>query len=227
MALFKAHCSIPVVFISGVDPIKLGVAESIPHPGGNYTGVVNISDELTGKRLEFLRDVLPGACRVVCFTDPAFGLAGTAVFLKQTLADANRLGFEFTSIDVASAEQLPQAFDKAAEQKADALLVVPEPLLFSNRQKIIALASQYKLPAIYNFRIEAAEGGLIAYGADVEAQFRTVAIYVDKILRGEKPGNLPIDQATKPALVINLKTARALGLTVPPILLTEADEVIE
>jgi putative tryptophan/tyrosine transport system substrate-binding protein len=227
MALYKGHCDIPVIFMSGVDPVQLGVAKSVPHPGGNYSGIVNTAGELTGKRLQILRDLLPQASRVACFLNPKNSPSVLASFVEKTNADASRLGFEMITINVTSAEELPQAFDSVIAEKADALLGLPDPVFFSHRETIIALAHAHKLPAIYNFRIEATDGGLIAYGADMEAQYRSVAIYVDKVLQGDKPADLPIEQASKLALVINLKTARALGLTIPSVLLAQADDVIE
>jgi putative tryptophan/tyrosine transport system substrate-binding protein len=142
MALFKVHCSLPVVFIIDVDPIKLGAAESIPHPGGNYTGLVNTANELSGKRLQILRDLLPNASRVASFINPANDPGSLISILEKTAAEATRLGFRFTTIEVASGDEFFQAFAKAADQKADALLLFPDPLIFSNRLKIIALARE-------------------------------------------------------------------------------------
>jgi putative tryptophan/tyrosine transport system substrate-binding protein len=227
MALFKGHCSIPVVFLTGLDPVQLGVAESISRPGSHYTGVFNTGSETGGKQLQIPRSLLPGASRVAIFINPANNPAVVSSVVEKIRIEAARLGFLFNTIEVTGLEGLPRAFATAVEQDQNAVLVPPDPLFFSNHQKIIALARERKLPAMYTFRIEAADGGLIAYGADVEAQYRTVAIYVDKILRGQEPADLPIEQASKLLLVINLKTARELGLEVPPMLLAEADDLIE
>lgn len=227
MAIFRQKASVPVVFAGiGPDPVGLGVIESIRHPGGDFTGITNNANEIIPKRLEMLRELLPDATRVVHFLNP-LNPGATPAYTKGVEDAAAKVGFQMIWVDVKSAAEFPDAFAKAAELKADALFGSADPIAVQNRALIISLAAEHRLPAIYNFRYEATDGGLIAYGADLDAQYRSAAIYVDKVLKGEKTADLPVEQATKLALVVNLMTAKALGLSIPPLLMAQADQVIE
>jgi putative tryptophan/tyrosine transport system substrate-binding protein len=227
MALYKAQADIPVVFAGiGPDPIGLGVVQSMPHPGGNFTGITNNVVELNPKRMQLFRELLPQATRLAYFSNPLNG-GGSPAQDKAREEAAMQFGFQLLTVEIKSAEDFPAAFAKAFELKAEALFGSADPLSVNNRDMIIRLAAEYKLPVIYNFRFEVTDGGLIAYGPDLDAQYRSAAIYIDKVLRSEKTADLPVERATKLFLVINLQTAKALNLTIPSVLLARADEVIE
>jgi putative ABC transport system substrate-binding protein len=226
IALKKTGTSIPVVFtLIGSDPVRLGVVESIPRPGGSFTGIINNNLEIAAKRLQMLKELVPGATRVAMFQNPLNPASAAA--LEETTRQAGPLGIEIIPIEVKRAEDISPAFDRALEEQAQALIKTEDLVTYSNRQTVIELSRQKKLPTMYNYRIEAVDGGLISYGVDTEAQFRRAAVYIDKILRGTKPADLPVEQASRLLLVINLKTAEAIGIQIPPILMARADEVIE
>jgi putative ABC transport system substrate-binding protein len=224
MALKKVGTPIPVVFAGIGDPVRLGVVESIPRPGGNFTGISNRGDEAVAKRLQLFRELVPDIVRVAMFQTPLN--PSLAIIVEEITKSSKILGMEIIPIEIKRGEDLPEAIEQAVQAGAQALISTPDAINFNYRSTIIELSRQKRLPTVYPSPIEARDGGLIAYGADIVAQWRRAAVYVDKILRGAKPADLPIEQGT-PILVINLKTAAALGIQVPWTLLQLADEVIE
>jgi putative ABC transport system substrate-binding protein len=215
---------IPVVFITG-DPVTNGFVRSLAHPGGNLTGVANLSLELYPKRIEALKAALPKLQRLAV-------LAGPTVqphLVEKIVQDASRAQAiePLPVVFVSRPEDLEQAIARAAHARAGALLVTPNPFFNAQRDRLIALALQYRLPALYEFRDFVEAGGFMCYGTDNKDVYRRVASYVDRILRGANPADLPVEQPTKFELIINLKTAKALGLTIPPSVLQRADQVIE
>jgi putative ABC transport system substrate-binding protein len=225
MALKKAGTSIPVVFTGIGDPVRLGVVESIPRPGGNFTGISNRGDEVVAKRLELLKELVPDIIRIAMFQNPLNPAVAITV-VEEITKNAKILGMEMIAIEIRRGEDLPAAIEHAVQAGAQGLMITPDAITFNYRSTIIELLLQKRLPAVYPTPIEARDGGLIAYGADIEAQWRRAAMYVDKILHGAKPADLPVEQGT-PILAINLKTAAALGIQVPWTLSQRADEMIE
>jgi putative ABC transport system substrate-binding protein len=223
-ALQKVETSIPVVFAGIGDPVRLGVVESIPRPGGNFTGISNRGDELVAKRLQLLKELVPDIIRVAMFQNP-FN-PGVAITVEEVTKNSKILGMEMIPVEIKRGEYLPEAIEQAVQAGAQALMITPDAITFNYRKTIIELLLQKRLPAVYPTPIEARDGGLIAYATDIEAQWRRAAVYVDKILRGAKPADLPVEQGT-PIIAINLKTAAALGIQVPWTLSQLADEVIE
>jgi putative ABC transport system substrate-binding protein len=225
IAAKAATSTIPIVFSFGVDPVKLGIVQSLNRPGGNVTGVNSMSNELVGKRLELLRELLPNATRVAMLINPGNATAETQIEDGRAAAKALALGIEFFT---ASADhEIDTAFARGAQARIDALSVGPDSLFNNRRSQIAALAVRYKLPVLYPFRTDVEAGGLISYGTSLADVHRQVGVYTGRILNGEKPADLPVLQPTKFELVINLKTAKVLGLDVPPTLIARADEVIE
>jgi putative ABC transport system substrate-binding protein len=220
-----ATTAIPIVFLIGDDPVKLGLVAAMNRPGGNVTGVTNIAVGLGAKRIELLHELVPSAGRVAILRDPA----GTPVEnTEPELREAARtLGLDLIFLNVSNPSDFVPAFASLAQQQARALLVTDETLFNAHRAELVALAAHHAVPAIYTFREFAAAGGLISYAPSLTDVARMAGVYAGRILKGEKPGNLPIWQPTRFQLVINLKTAKALGLTVPPTMLAIADEVIE
>jgi putative ABC transport system substrate-binding protein len=226
----KASTStIPIVFANGSDPVKLGLVASLNKPGGNVTGVTFLTVELPGKRVDLLRQLLPLATRIAYLSvDPS--VTSTAVAqeaLRDTLTAGHKLGREVIVLIASSDRDFDSVFATSVERGAGALVVGAFPLFISNRAKLAALAARYRLPTIYPGREFALDGGLMSYGASVISNYRQGGVYVGKILKGAKPADLPVEQASRFELVINLKTAKVLGLTVPPTILALADEVIE
>jgi putative ABC transport system substrate-binding protein len=222
--LKQATAIIPVVFPLGPDPVGSGLVASLAQPGGNVTGLSIQSTDLAAKRLEFLREVVPGLrllAIIVNVDNPA-----SVREMREVSAAARTLGLQVDTREVRRAEDITSAF-AALKVQTDALYVVADALAFANRTRILTLALSARLPAIFNNRDWVQSGGLMSYGANFPAQFRRAAELVDKILRGTKPGDIPVEQPTKFELVINLTTAKAFGLTVPESLLLRADEVIE
>jgi putative ABC transport system substrate-binding protein len=217
--------TIPIVMRSTGDPVELGLVASLAHPGGNITGVYSLYAELTPKRLELLKAAIPGLTHVAVLWDPNFPGARSAWKYVQTAAKV--LGLKVTSIEVHREKELDGAFAAAAAAHVGALVTLRSPLFVVHRTQIVALAKKYRLASIYDERQFIDAGGLMAYGANMNDLYRHIAIYADRILKGAKPGDLPVEQPTKFELVINLKTAKALGLTIPPSLLQRADEVIQ
>jgi ABC-type uncharacterized transport system substrate-binding protein len=221
----NATTEIPIVFITS-DPLGTGLVQSLARPGGNLTGISNIQTELYPKRMDVLKAAIPTVRRVATIETTAFG---RRTLLSQIVQEAARaLGIEALPITFAGrVEELDRAFAQAVQQRADAVLFGAHPFFNVNMERILALAARHRLPAIYEFRSFVEAGGLMCYGADMKVVFHRVATYVDKILKGAKPGDLPVEQPTKIELVINLKTAKALGLTIPQSLLLRADHVVE
>jgi len=216
--------TIPIVAATaGTDPVGAGLAMSLGHPGGNLTGFTGFGAELSGKRVEILKEAVPSVTRVAALRNPAMPIAT----LQATGEAARSLGLDLRTVGVAAPDDIPAGFEVAVGAGAEALVVLADVMFFHERARIIALAARHRLPAIYEDREYATDGGLLTYGRDASEQFRLAAGYVDKILKGAKPADLPIQQPTRFQLVVNLKTAKALGLTIPPAILDLADEVIE
>ena len=222
----QATATIPIVMgAADDDPVRLGLIASFARPDGNVTGIVNVGHELAGKRLQLLMEVVPQASRVAILW-PSTGSGGPGGHLRETQAAARPLGIQLQSLEVRNPDGLEHAFNSAVKGRAGALIVVGTDFINSHRARIIDLAARTRLPAIYSFSIWAHQGGLMSYAADSVAQFRRAASYVDRIFKGAKPADLPVEQTRTFELVVNLKTARALGLTLPPSLLARADRVI-
>jgi len=219
-----ASGTIPIVFFVGIDPVGQGLVASLAQPGGNITGVSFQAPELMGKRLELLKAAVPGVTRVAYLWHSA---PNSARSLQELETAARALGIQLHPVEVRAPYPFDQAFAAMAESHADALITKPSAEFLTSRTQIVALAAQTKLPTIFPEREFVEAGGLMAYGNSVLAVFYRVATYVDKILKGAKPPDLPVEQPTKFELVINLKTAKGLGLTIPPTLLFQADEVIQ
>lgn len=217
--------TIPIIMMSGDDPVRLGFVASFNRPGGNITGVSILSGELAAKRLDLLRELVPHAKTIAILINSDFGPSGHFQSDVEAAARALRLSIEFLQAN--NEREIGEAFNTLTQTRADALLVGPGPFLDSRRDLLVSLAAKIAIPAAYETRSTAAVGGLMSYGADVEDGYRRAGRYVGRILKGEKPADLPVDQATKFEFVINLKAAKALGLEVPPTLLARADEVIE
>jgi ABC-type uncharacterized transport system substrate-binding protein len=224
-AVKGATGSIPIVFANVGDPVGTGFVASLAHPGGNVTGQSIVAVELSAKRLELLKEMIPTASSTAII----WNSTNVAVRLgwQEAQEAATLLGMRLVSIEIRTADDIASAFDIAKQQGAQGLIVVPDPVTASHRSAIIELAAKTRMPTMYGQREYVDDGGLMAYGPNYRAVFRRAAIYVDKILKGMQPADLPVEQPTKFELVINLKTARALGLTVPNTLLVAADEVIE
>jgi putative ABC transport system substrate-binding protein len=223
--LLQVTRSVPVVFMVVVDPVGAGFVASLARPGGNATGFTNFEYGLSGKWLELLKQMAPGVTRVAVLRDPAIS-AGIGQFAAiQSMAPS--LGVEVIAVNVRDAADIERDVTAFARSPNDGLIVTGSALTVVHRNLIIKLASQHRLPTVYFQRFLVTGGGLISYGPDIIDQYRRAAGYVDRILKGEKPADLPVQAPTKYELVINLKTAKALGLTVPPTLLATADEVIE
>jgi putative ABC transport system substrate-binding protein len=223
-AVKAATQTVPVVFITG-DPVHEGIVTSLARPGGNLTGFAVLAEELEGKRLEFLKIVLPKATRIGLIWNPAQrNSAGT---LRTMESAAARMGLSVESWPARDARELDQTLAAVAAAKVDALVVLADPVLGFERARIVDFATQKQIPGIYFWREFVEIGGLMSYGTSLSAMYRRAATYVDKILKGANPGDLPIEQPTTFEFVINLNTAKALGLTIPQPLLLRADEVIK
>ena len=226
LAAKAATTTIPIVFVAAEDPVKLGLIASLARPGGNLTGINFLSGEVVAKRLELLRDLVPAATRVAVLVNPT-NAADTETTLREVAAAALTIGFQIQVLNASTSREIEAAFESIGRERPDALFVSPDPFLQSRRVQLAVLAARYTVPATYSGRDYAEAGGLMSYGANVTDAWRQVGVYTGRILKGEKPADLPVMQSTKFELVINLPTARALGLTVPPGLLVSADEVIE
>jgi putative ABC transport system substrate-binding protein len=223
--LLQATRSVPVVFVAVPDPVGIGFVDSLARPGGNATGFAQFEYGISGKWLELLREIAPGVMRVAVLRDPAITAGQGQVGAIQALAPS--FGAEVSPVNVRDTGEIERAIAVFARSSHGGLIVTGSALTLFHRDLIVTLAARHKLPAIYFNRLFVVVGGLISYGADIVDQYRRAADYVDRILKGEKPADLPVQAPTKFELVINLKTAKALGLEVPPMLLARADEVIE
>jgi putative ABC transport system substrate-binding protein len=224
VAAKQATSVIPIVFAAVGDPVGAGLVESLARPGGNVTGLSLQQTDAVGKRLELLREVIPGLHRLAIMANSSNPSAG--LDMREAQATAGTLGLESVTSEIRRPEDIAPAFD-ALKGRVEALYVVNDPLVNTNRVRMNTLALAARLPAIYGFREFVEAGGLMSYGPNYSDLFRRAADYVDKILRGAKPADIPVEQPTKFDLVVNLTTAKALGLQVPPMLLARADEVIE
>ena len=226
-AVKNATKTIPIVMMgAGPDPVKGGLIDSLARPGGNVTGVTNLNPDLGGKRLELLKEAVPKLARVAVLYDPAN--AASVIELKEVLPLAARaLGVTVRSWEVRGADDFDKVFAAMGKRRPDGLYVSGGPLVNASGKRIAGLAVKSRLPSMYVRREFVDAGGLMSYGADTADGYRLVAWYVDKILKGAKPADLPVEQPTKFELIINLKTAKVLGLTIPPSVLARADEIIE
>jgi putative ABC transport system substrate-binding protein len=225
LAAKRATSTIPIVMTSAGDPLGSGLVASLARPGGNVTGMSLMAPDLGGKRLELLKELSPGLARVAVLWNAANPYP--ARVFKETQAAGRTLGIEVQSLEVRSANDFDGAFEAARTQRPDALITVEDPLTVDYRKRIADFAVANRLPSLYGFREFAIAGGLMSYGANIADLVRRAAGYVDKLLKGAKPADLPVEQPTTFELIINLKTAKALGLQVPPTLLARADEIIE
>jgi ABC-type uncharacterized transport system substrate-binding protein len=224
-AMLQATRTVPIVFPTVGDPVAAGFVDSLARPGGNATGFMAFEYSLGGKWLELLKEIAPSVTRAAVFRDPTIP-SGTGMFgAIQSVAPA--LGIEATPVNLRDADEIRRVLSVFARSGNGGLIVTPSSLSFLHRDLIVGLAAQLKLPAVYFLRPFVAVGGLVSYGPDEIEQYRQTAGYVDRILKGEKPADLPVQAPTKHELVINLKTAKASGLDVPPTVLARADEVIE
>lgn len=223
LAAKRATTTIPIVMVNATDPVEAALVASLARPGGNVTGLSQqLTPEIRAKQLQLLKEVLPKSSRVAVLHSPA-----TTVGLREYEAAGQTLEVRVQVVEIRSRDDLGRAFAGIARDRIDALLVPADPFLFTERQRVAELAREHRLPGMYSTREFAEVGGLMSYSARLSEQFRRAAIYVDKILRGARPATLPVESPSQYELVINLKTAKALGLTIPQSLLLRADQLIE
>jgi putative ABC transport system substrate-binding protein len=225
-AVWQETRTIPIVFVDVTDPVGQGFVESLARPGGNVTGFTNFDPMIGSKWLEVLREISPGTTRIAILFNP-ITLPHYNLFLRSVEAAAQYFSVNLTKYQILDAGDFSQVTAEFARGSNGALLILPDIFVINHRKVIIELAARHSLPAVYPFRFFAQEGGLVSYGTDSVHMYREAATYVDRILRGAKPSELPIQASTKFELVINLRTAKRLGLTISPLLLARADEVIE
>jgi putative ABC transport system substrate-binding protein len=225
LAAKAATGTIPIVFVTAADPVSSGLVASLARPGGNVTGLSLLGPELVARQLQLLKEAVPKASRVAVLSNP--DAIYTALMLKETEVAARSLGVRVQLLGVRGADALDRAFSAIRNERPDALFVLFDPILFNHRARIADFANKHRLPAMYPHREYAESGGLMAYGVDLRDNFRRAAAYVDRILKGVKPADLPVEQPTKFELIVNLKTAKALGLTSPSFVLARVNEIIE
>lgn len=218
--------SVPIVFVTN-EPVSAGLVDSLARPGGNNTGLVLMSADIASKWLELICELLPGATRFIALVSSINSGIGTDSQVQSLLAASGSLGKQVSVNQARNMEDLTSIFEAAARRDAQGMLVLSAAIFHGNRQRIVDLAAKYHVPGIYEHRDFADAGGLISYGPDISVAFRRIAYYVDRVLKGAKPADLPVEQPTRFELVINLKTANTLGIAVPPSLLARADVVIE
>jgi putative ABC transport system substrate-binding protein len=224
----QATKTIPIVVNAMGDPVQDGLVASLARPGGNITGTSFLGPELVPKRLALLKELVPRVSRVAVLRQPgAFSESTMRDMLKETTEAADTLGIQLQFLEVRRPDELDRVFSTIAKARAEALFTFPSTMLFAEQRRIVELAAMHRLPAVFNAREFVQLGGLAAYGANLNDLFRRIAVYVDKILKGARPSDLPVEQPTKFELTINIKTAKSLGITVPQTLLARADEVIE
>jgi putative ABC transport system substrate-binding protein len=221
----RATQNIPIVFTAGGDVVKLGLIASLARPGGNLTGLSLLTTELNSKRLELLKETIPTLRRAGIVGNPAN--PNYAIHVNETRAAAKQLGLQVHVLEARQKNDIESVFSTLAEKRVGALLVLSDPMLNANRQRIADLAIETRLPAIYEFREFVEAGGLMSYGTDIVAVYRRLGIYVDKIIKGTKPSELPVELPTNFEMIVNLKTAKQIGLTIPPNVLARADRVIK
>jgi putative ABC transport system substrate-binding protein len=225
VAAREATADIPIVMVQAGNPVDAGLIESLARPGGNVTGMTSMLPDLGKKLIELLHQVVPSARRIASLGNPTN--TGILQARPDTADAARRLGLELMVVDVVAPQDFEPAFARIEQSQAEALLVEVDPLISSNREAVIAFAARRRLPALYSIADLVRDGGLMAYGTNIDAQYPRAADYVDKILKGASPSELPVEQPTRFEMLVNLKTARALNLELPPSLLAVADEVIE
>jgi putative ABC transport system substrate-binding protein len=225
LAAKAASATIPIVFAAGGDPVRSGLVTSVHRPGGNITGVSTLIFELEPKRLGLMRELRPNATTIAVLVDPSSPNAEMQV--NDIQAAARGVGGEITILNASTIRDIDAAFVRLVEMRADALLVVANPIFFNRTAQLVVLAARHAIPTLYSRREFTAAGGLMSYGPNINDSYRLLGVYAARILKGEKPGDLPIQLPTKFELVINLSTARVLGIEIPPSLLARADEVIE
>jgi putative ABC transport system substrate-binding protein len=225
LAAKAATSIIPVIFAVGVDPVQIGLVSSLNRPGGNVTGATMLAVDLGSKRLELLREVVPNAKVVAALVNPTS--PGAAIVLKDLQAAAQSLGLEVHILHAAAEREFEAVFSDLSKLRAQALVIGADPLFNDQSKRLAALATRYAMPAIYQFREFTEAGGLVSYGGSIADAYHQAGLYTARVIKGDKPSDLPVHQSTKLELVINLKTAKALGFDVPPSVLARADEVIE
>jgi putative ABC transport system substrate-binding protein len=225
LAAKAATNTIPIVFTTGGDPVALGLVRSLNRPGENATGMTFMTVELTAKRLGLLRELVPGGRRLFALVNPRYALADAIT--KDVQVAGSNFGLDIEILHAATEREIDKAFAVLIDKRADALLVAPDPYFTNRRRQIVTLAIRHAVPAVYAIREFAEAGGLLSYGPSFPDMYRQTGIYTGRILKGEKPADLPIMQPTKFELVVNLTTAKALGVTIPNTLIALADEVIE
>jgi ABC-type uncharacterized transport system substrate-binding protein len=216
---------IPIVMVGVADPVGLGLVANLARPGGNVTGLSDFNAGVVAKRLELLKEVMPSASRVVALLNPTN--SSNPLQLELTQVAASTLGVTLLPLEAKNAEEIERAFAAMKTERAEAVIIIGDPMFGTHRRRLVDLSAKTRLPAIYSTREYVVDGGLVAYGANLDDLYPRAAHFVDRILKGAKPSDLPVEQPTKFELVINLKTAKALGLTIPPSLLARADQVIE
>jgi putative tryptophan/tyrosine transport system substrate-binding protein len=224
LAAQRITTSIPIIMCIADDALKQGLVTNLARPGANITGMTAFASELAGKRLELLREATPKISRVALLWNPP---GSSPDYMKDSQTAARSFGVTLQSVEIRTAADFERGFASVLRGRAEALVVGPGQFLFSHQRRIVEFASRHRLPSIYAWKDPVSAGGLIAYGVNIPQVYRRAAYYVDKILRGTKPGDLPVEQPTKFDLVINLKTAKALGLTIPQSILVRADEIIQ
>jgi len=225
LAAKAATSSIPVVFSAVNEPVRLGLVASLNQPGGNVTGMSLFAADIWAKTVELLKQLVPGAAIIAYLINPSSPSA--EMYIKGATAAASTLGVDIRMLNAGTEQQINDAFATLAKLKADGIVVPNEPFLDTQRDRIVALAARYAVPAAYSFREYVVAGGLMSYGPSLTDSYRRAGIYLGRVLKGEKPADLPVQQPTKFELVINLKTAKTLALTIPPSLIVAADEIIE
>ena len=226
LAAKTATTTIPIVFETGDDPVRLGLVTSLNRPGGNVTGVTQLTVGLVPKELELLHELVPTARVMALLVNPT-DTAIAETESKEMLSAAHSLGLELLVLNASTERDFDAVFTKVIQLRAGGLVIGPEPFFISRSEQLAALTVRHAVPAVFETRQFTEVGGLLSYGADVTEAYRLAGIYTGRVLKGDKPANLPVQQSTKVELYINLKTAKALGLTIPPSLLATADEVIE
>jgi len=221
-AVKRATSTVPVVFVAVSDPVGSGLVTSLSHPGGNITGLTHVSKEVHAKRVQLLKEMVPRVSRIAVLAGPSSRLT-----LPETQAAAQAVGLHVDVVEAHGPDELEEAFSRARRASVQALVVLPDASFVAQGQRIAQLAATNRLPTVFETKSYVSDGGLMSYGADLIEQVRRSAIYIDRILKGAKPSDLPVEQPTKFELVINMKTAKALGLTIPQSLLLRADQVIQ